>query len=72
MKVLVEAGADIHALSSYGDTPLHLCATSCNVEGAKTLLRAGANPDVFNHEGESPLAKAQKNGCNALVELLRA
>jgi ankyrin repeat protein len=54
VKVLVEAGAEVDALSYCGDTPLHLCVTSCNAESAHTLLKAGANPNLANHKRFDP------------------
>jgi ankyrin repeat protein len=71
VKALVEAGADVDALSFYGDTPLHLCVTSCNVTSAETLLRAGANPNPLNKKGLSPLVAAQQRGCNSITQLLQ-
>jgi ankyrin repeat protein len=71
VELLAAAGANVNATSNYGDTPLHLCVTSCNVEAAQTLLRAGANPAISNHKGLTPLAKARQNDCAPLVRVLQ-
>ena len=69
-KLRIEAGADVHALSYCGDTPMHLCITSRSVESVQTLLQAGANPHLLNDAGVSPLAAAREEGCTGIVKLI--
>ncbi|CAK0833234.1 unnamed protein product [Prorocentrum cordatum] len=42
---LIERGADIEALDTYGMTPLHRMASNNLPAGARALLEAGADPD---------------------------
>jgi len=53
-----------------GDTALHCAVTACWREGVEMLLRAGANPDVFNYNRRTCLHSAVLQGQHQLVELL--
>lgn len=44
--VLVEAGADIHAVTTSGSTPLHFAVQQGALPVARLLLEAGANPNA--------------------------
>lgn len=70
VKSLVERGADIEALDTYGMTPLHRMASNNLVEGARMLLKAGA--DVFNAGlvGESPMSVARSSGAREVYKVL--
>ena len=56
--MLLESGADPNATNAYGDTPLHMAATTESVEGLRMLLAAGADPDARNQIGARPLHAA--------------
>jgi ankyrin repeat protein len=54
----------------FGNTLLHGAVISGDVEEVKRLLAAGANPDIANREGRTPLHAAVLFGHRELYELL--
>ena len=53
--LLIELGADIHAVNADGATPLH-CAAWCGVpDDVRTLVEAGGDVNKQNHRGQTPL-----------------
>lgn len=52
MKELIKRGLEVNAQDSKGRTALH---TSCGNDTAKILLAAGADPNIRNLEGMSPV-----------------
>jgi len=59
---LIEAGADVHAVNKYGETPLHIAAGHAGEEtglGApekgRLLIEAGANIEAIDKYGSRPL-----------------
>jgi hypothetical protein len=71
VQALVERGADIESLDTYGMTPLHRMASNNLAVGAKMLLDAGA--DVF-HKGKvgvSPMSIAQDSAAHSVIEVLK-
>jgi ankyrin repeat protein len=71
-KLLIERGADIHAVAStFGNVqPLHSAVASGNVEAALALLAAGADPNARQERGFTPLHGAAQNGDRMLVDAL--
>lgn len=70
-KVLVEAGADINAVNTYGNTPLYSAAS--NYQGrdyAAFLLGKNAGLNTLNNFGETPLHYAARYGQEETVRLL--
>jgi ankyrin repeat protein len=55
VKLLLEAGANPDALSSKGDTALHIAAHDGRLEPIRELLAAGASSEVRNAAGLTPL-----------------
>ena len=56
LELLLNAGADVNARSSYcGETPLMYAATGGNVPAMEVLLDAGADSNVFSSSLFSPL-----------------
>ncbi len=53
--MLVEAGAEVNAASTYGSTPLHFSATWSNVDATRALLRHGAPVNSQTIRGETAL-----------------
>lgn len=69
-RYLVERGADIEALDTYGMTPLQRMASNNLAAGARTLLEAGADVTNEGKGGRSPLRIARGSAANAVVEVL--
>jgi len=71
VRALVERGADIEALDTYGMTPLHRMASNNLADGAKALLDAGA--DVLNEGkiGETPMSIAEGSAAKAVIAVLK-
>jgi hypothetical protein len=51
---LCQAGANINAVSSCGETPLHWAILAYQAESIKELLELGANPDLGDVNGITP------------------
>lgn len=68
---LIDAGAEIDAVSAAGDTPLSVAARDGNAEIVAQLISAGADPNHLNAERESAIMLAVRSGSletvNALV-----
>lgn len=67
---LVEHGADIEALDTYGMTALHRMASNNLAIGAKMLIRAGANPGYKGKIGVSPMEMAMESRAANVIEVL--
>jgi ankyrin repeat protein len=73
--LLVERGAELETISRAEIAqvrPLGTAAFSGDVESARVLLEAGADPNGAGGGGGTPLQAAQANRNETLVELLRA
>lgn len=68
IKSLLELGADVNDNSSSVGTPLHAAADSHNVENTKLLLAYGAQIDILNPDGHTPLELALKTCRNINIE----
>ncbi|KAH0558880.1 hypothetical protein GP486_004486 [Trichoglossum hirsutum] len=69
-KLLLERGADVHAVGSEGNTPLTLAAEEGYSEVVKLLLDWGANPCAESENGATPLHKAARGGHEEVARLL--
>ncbi len=63
----VEGGGVLSSKNRYEETPLHLARTPEMIE---LLINAGADVNIENHFGDSPLLQAVYRGHHGLVELL--
>ncbi|HVT88103.1 MAG TPA: ankyrin repeat domain-containing protein [Tepidisphaeraceae bacterium] len=79
IKQLIAAGAKVNAQDSGGGTPLFSLTVfdarqpdPAHITVASTLLDSGANPNLINVEGDTPLHIAVKGARADLVELLLA
>ena len=74
-KLLIAHGADVNAVDDSGDSALHLWALSpsnlLKHRLAETLLNSGANPNLLNHAGQSPLDLATSGGNAQIISLLQ-
>lgn len=60
--MLVKAGANIDAVNARHQTPLMLATMCKDGSGVENLLQSGADPDIADETGESPLSFAEKMG----------
>jgi uncharacterized protein len=68
--VLLEAGADVNAQNSGGETALHNAAFRGNYEAGVQLLKAGADPNERTVYGATPLHVAVREGHYRFAQLL--
>ena len=70
-RILVEAGADVHAVADneMRVQPLHSAAAGRHLEVCRLLLAAGADVNARQAAGYMPLHEAAQNGDPELVEL---
>lgn len=78
MRMLIEAGADVSAKDSDGNTVLHLLSMhpfipSQNVAAMVTdlLIQHGANVNAVNNKGQTPMKVALSNHNNDMVFILQ-
>ncbi|CAD7942681.1 unnamed protein product [Amoebophrya sp. A120] len=67
--VLVEFGADVEGLDTYGMTPLHRMASNNLPVGAEQLLAAGADPGFRGTVGATPAEIAHDSRAAAVLEV---
>jgi ankyrin repeat protein len=70
VKLLLENGADVHALNKWRETPLLTAANHGQAGAVEALLRAGADPCKCTDTGWSPLSIAAYKGHDDVVRLL--
>ena len=70
VKLLLEGGADVHALNKWRETPLLTAANHGQSGAVDALLRAGADPCKCTDTGWSPLSIAAYKGHDEVVRLL--
>lgn len=68
--VALASAADLPVPQPDGTTALHLAANQDDLDRARQLLRAGADPKAANRYGVTPLSLACTNGNAAIIELL--
>ena len=71
-ELLIKAGANVHAESRYGVTPLTLACQNGNGPLVEKLLAAGADPDTRLRGGETALMTAARTGRSGPVKALLA
>ena len=74
ISALLEAGADIDARDNFGNTPLHAAAIIGRAIAARTLLGAGATPNLPNAHGQTAqfYAMYTANGAMEIVAAIEA
>ena len=72
VNILIEAGADVHAVNGYQSSPLHFASKYSSVPVVKVLLEAGADVNALNCSQSSPLHYASKRNPAVVRVLLEA
>lgn len=65
VKLLLEAGCNIHCINKAKESPLLDAVENGHLEVVKLLLEAGVNPRVRNQEGAEPIEKIKDTDENA-------
>lgn len=60
LEAFLKAGADMHATSNAGETPLHRACKALHADSVKLLLRFGADEAATDGEGRTPAAVASQ------------
>jgi hypothetical protein len=68
---LIQQGADVEGLDTYGMTPLHRMASNNLAVGAKVLLESGADPSNGGVVGESPMSVAMSARAADVIRVLK-
>ena len=67
----LQANANVHAVSNYGQTALHWAARNGRARVADVLLQANASTTAVTMAGRTPVQVAEQNGHGELAERLR-
>ena len=72
VRVLIAAGADVHATArnAFKVQPVHAAAASRNLDILREVLEAGGDPNVPQQQGFVPLHEAATSGNREMAELL--
>jgi ankyrin repeat protein len=65
----------INQQNMHGDTAIMILCKFCNTtrfnpDNMEILLAAGADPEITDNKGISPLERARRNGCEKAIDLL--
>lgn len=72
VRVLLAAGADVHAMArnAFKVRPVHAAAASRNLDILRAVLEAGGDPNIPQQLGFLPLHEAASSGNRPMAELL--
>lgn len=70
-QALIDAGADLNAVDTYGYTALHRMCSNNLAEGVEVLLKVGMDPNGKVGGVESPLDVARSSRASGVLGLLR-
>jgi ankyrin repeat protein len=71
VRTLLQCGADVNAIDTTGNTPLHVLASNssiCDETILQLLCNAGAHLDYTNALGETPIDTALNSNTNQLLK----
>src|SRR5215831_15567178 len=68
--IIAKKSADVNAVEADGSTPLLWAANRNDTDLSLRLIKAGANPNVRNKLGSTPLMEASFNANTELVKSL--
>ena len=71
LKLLLAAGADLHAKDITGATALHRAAGYGRVDAAAFLIARGVDPDAPDKEGRTPVPYAEHRNHPETADFLR-
>lgn len=71
VRLLLEAGADIHAKGDLSTSPLYNAVSARHVQVSELLLQYGADPDAENELGYTPRTLAKQDGDKAMIALFK-
>lgn len=72
LNVMLDAGVPVNIRTSAGDSLLMLACSNGHIDTARMLLDRGADPNVPNHQSETPLMVATRADRTELIECLQA
>lgn len=70
LEELVRHGVPVDIRNEHGDSLLMLAVTNGHLEAARALLAQGADPELPNGRGESPIQIASRRDDDLMVVLL--
>jgi ankyrin repeat protein len=68
--LLLERGADVHAVDAGGHTPLHIAAEAGSLPVVRALLARGADPHAVDAEDKTPLSRAAARNHTEIVDVI--
>src|SRR5437773_12159067 len=68
LRTLLQQKADVNAPQVDGATAIHWAVYRNDLDAAGQLIRAGANVDVANREGVTPIAMAALYGQSPMID----
>lgn len=71
-RILLDKGANPNVIDkTHGQSPLHVSATKGCKPAVELLVARGADPNLKDYDGRTPLALARENGHTVIVEFLQ-
>ena len=71
VRLLIDSGADVNAVSDSGRTPLIESAEFGQIDSARLLIASGADINASQRGWGTPLEAAERTGHNELAAMLR-
>lgn len=70
LEFLIDNGANINAISIFGETPLHIAVIGGRLNVVEFLVDKGANISIGNNRGRTPLEEAKRRGNSEIEDFL--